>query len=62
MARHPKIGILPRKIRTQIAARADVDERTVHRFLAGERKTLPIVARAIHEAAKRLGVYLGVTP
>lgn len=61
MARPQPNEILPRKVRTQLAARADVDERTVHRFLTGERQTLPIVARAIHDAARALGVDLGVS-
>jgi hypothetical protein len=53
--------IPPRKVRVRIAAQADLDERTVTRYLKGESNTLPIMRRAIHDAARVLGVDLGVS-
>jgi hypothetical protein len=47
---------IDRLTRVRIAAQAGVDERTVTRYLRRERRTLPIVARAIVDAARALGV------
>lgn len=60
-ARNSQPQIPPRKIRVRIAAQADLDERTVTRYLTGEANTLPIMRRAIHDAARVLGVDLGVS-
>ena len=60
--KNPRQIIPPRKIRVRIAAQADLDERTVTRYLTGEANTLPIMRRAIHDAARALGVELEVRP
>lgn len=53
----PKTAQLPDRLtRARIAAKAGVDERTVTRYLRRERRTLPLVARAIDGAARALGV------
>lgn len=57
-----KQQIPPRKVRVRIAAQADLDERTVIRYLTGEAKTLPIMRRAIHDAARVLGIELEARP
>lgn len=51
-----------RRQRTQLAARSEVDERTIHRYLLGRTKPHAVTLRAIHEAARSLGIDLGVTP
>lgn len=54
--KQPQGKIPDRKTRTKIAARADVDERTVHRFFSGVSNPIPTTRRAILEAARNLGV------
>jgi hypothetical protein len=62
MARSKYAACPARKDRIRIACHAGIDPRTVDRHFAGERRTLPILARAIHDSARALGIEIVGSP
>jgi len=51
-----------RKTRARLAAFANVDERTVYRHIKGETRAHPLTVRAIHDAARALGIEIEARP
>lgn len=51
----PSASALPPSDARRVAVLADIDPRTLSTYLTGERATLPVTAKAIERALRKIG-------